>query len=97
MTASKVASHLMVAAIGGLPQRLTSLTLERERFLVFSRLIGRKFLFFRETSIFKGGHFMSERKLFTSESVSEGHPDKIADQISDAILDAVLDRIQTPM
>ena len=30
---------------------------------------------------------MSERKLFTSESVSEGHPDKIADQISDAILE----------
>ena len=28
--------------------------------------------------------------LFTSESVSEGHPDKVADQISDAILDAVL-------
>ena len=35
---------------------------------------------------------MSERKLFTSESVSEGHPDKIADQISDAILDAVLEQ-----
>jgi len=33
---------------------------------------------------------MSEKHLFTSESVSEGHPDKIADQISDAILDAVL-------
>lgn len=33
---------------------------------------------------------MSERKLFTSESVSEGHPDKIADQISDAILDEIL-------
>ena len=33
---------------------------------------------------------MSERKLFTSESVSERHPDKIADQISDAILDAIL-------
>lgn len=33
---------------------------------------------------------MSERHLFTSESVSEGHPDKIADQISDAILDALL-------
>ncbi|WP_290034027.1 methionine adenosyltransferase [Ligilactobacillus cholophilus] len=33
---------------------------------------------------------MSEKYLFTSESVSEGHPDKIADQISDAILDAVL-------
>ena len=33
---------------------------------------------------------MLERKLFTSESVSEGHPDKVADQISDAILDAIL-------
>jgi S-adenosylmethionine synthetase len=33
---------------------------------------------------------MSEAVLFTSESVSEGHPDKIADQISDAILDAFL-------
>ena len=33
---------------------------------------------------------MSEKRLFTSESVSEGHPDKIADQISDAILDAIL-------
>ena len=31
-----------------------------------------------------------EKKLFTSESVSEGHPDKVADQISDAILDAIL-------
>ncbi|GAB6159360.1 methionine adenosyltransferase [Desulfotomaculum varum] len=30
------------------------------------------------------------RKLFTSESVTEGHPDKVADQISDAILDAIL-------
>ncbi|MGH7387363.1 MAG: S-adenosylmethionine synthetase N-terminal domain-containing protein, partial [Candidatus Methylomirabilales bacterium] len=29
------------------------------------------------------------RYLFTSESVTEGHPDKIADQISDAILDAI--------
>ena len=33
---------------------------------------------------------MSERRLFTSESVTEGHPDKVADQISDAILDAIL-------
>jgi len=33
---------------------------------------------------------MSEYHLFTSESVSEGHPDKMADQISDAILDAIL-------
>lgn len=33
---------------------------------------------------------MNENYVFTSESVSEGHPDKIADQISDAILDAIL-------
>ncbi|WP_429970781.1 methionine adenosyltransferase [Fructilactobacillus sp. Tb1] len=33
---------------------------------------------------------MSEKHLFTSESVSEGHPDKIADHISDAVLDAIL-------
>lgn len=33
---------------------------------------------------------MTEKRLFTSESVSEGHPDKVADQISDAILDEVL-------
>jgi S-adenosylmethionine synthetase len=33
---------------------------------------------------------MSSRYLFTSESVSEGHPDKVADQISDAVLDAIL-------
>lgn len=33
---------------------------------------------------------MAQRRLFTSESVTEGHPDKICDQISDAILDAVL-------
>lgn len=32
------------------------------------------------------------RKLFTSESVTEGHPDKIADQISDAILDAIMEK-----
>ena len=33
---------------------------------------------------------MSNRVLFTSESVTEGHPDKVADQISDSILDAIL-------
>ena len=38
---------------------------------------------------------MVERHLFTSESVSEGHPDKIADQISDAILDAILEQDPT--
>ena len=30
--------------------------------------------------------------LFTSESVAEGHPDKVADQISDAVLDAILSK-----
>ena len=38
---------------------------------------------------------MSDSYLFTSESVSEGHPDKVADQISDAVLDACL--AQDPM
>src|SRR5260370_8327677 len=33
---------------------------------------------------------MSRSFSFTSESVSEGHPDKVADQISDAVLDAIL-------
>ena len=33
---------------------------------------------------------MSEYSIFTSESVSEGHPDKMADQISDAVLDAII-------
>ena len=33
---------------------------------------------------------MANSFLFTSESVSEGHPDKVADQISDAVLDAIL-------
>ena len=33
---------------------------------------------------------MKEKVLFTSESVSKGHPDKVCDQISDAILDACL-------
>ena len=38
---------------------------------------------------------MTETSLFTSESVSEGHPDKMADQISDAILDALLAQDKT--
>ena len=36
-----------------------------------------------------------DKRLFTSESVTEGHPDKMCDQISDAILDALLE--QDPM
>ncbi len=35
---------------------------------------------------------MTEKHLFTSESVTEGHPDKIADQISDSVVDAILSR-----
>ena len=35
---------------------------------------------------------MRASSLFTSESVSEGHPDKVSDQISDAILDAFIER-----
>ncbi|MDH3265826.1 MAG: methionine adenosyltransferase, partial [Gammaproteobacteria bacterium] len=35
---------------------------------------------------------MSNTFVFTSESVSEGHPDKIADQISDAVLDAIIEQ-----
>ena len=35
---------------------------------------------------------MSEYSIFTSESVSEGHPDKVADQISDAVLDSIIAR-----
>ena len=38
---------------------------------------------------------MGARHLFTSESVTEGHPDKIADQISDAVLDELI--AQDPM
>jgi S-adenosylmethionine synthetase len=37
---------------------------------------------------------MRSSYLFTSESVSEGHPDKVADQISDAIVDLLLSRIR---
>ena len=33
-----------------------------------------------------------ERRIFTSESVTEGHPDKVCDQISDGVLDAILEK-----
>ena len=39
---------------------------------------------------------MSKETIFTSESVSEGHPDKVADQISDAVLDAILTQDPDP-
>ena len=38
----------------------------------------------------RAADFGADSFVFTSESVTEGHPDKIADQISDAILDAIL-------
>jgi S-adenosylmethionine synthetase len=41
-------------------------------------------------SLNEGAETLTERYLFTSESVAEGHPDKLCDQISDAIVDAVL-------
>ena len=54
--------------------------------IVLSRAVGGRAL---EKKL--GGKKMT-KKLFTSESVTEGHPDKICDQISDAILDAILER-----
>ena len=36
------------------------------------------------------GDFLMARHFFTSESVTEGHPDKICDQISDAVLDEIM-------
>lgn len=38
---------------------------------------------------------MTGKRFFTSESVTEGHPDKMCDQISDAILDAILKEDKT--
>ena len=35
-----------------------------------------------------------EKRLFTSECVTNGHPDKVADSISDAILDAILEQLE---
>ncbi len=35
---------------------------------------------------------MSDNYLFTSESVTEGHPDKVSDRISDAVLDSILEQ-----
>ena len=40
----------------------------------------------------KGDYTIMEKRLFTSESVTEGHPDKICDQVSDAILDALFEQ-----
>ena len=45
-----------------------------------------------EVSAQKGTCTMARHYLFTSESVTEGHPDKVCDQISDAVLDAILEQ-----
>lgn len=56
-----------------------------------------RFLFFWRMRFFVWGvnTVVNQRYFFTSESVTEGHPDKVADQVSDAILDAIL--TQDPM
>jgi S-adenosylmethionine synthetase len=46
-------------------------------------------------NLFKLGDVNMKNYIFTSESVSEGHPDKMADQISDAVLDAILEQDST--
>jgi len=55
-------------------------------------ILGKGFFIFINASISNQNHSFQKmaRYLFTSESVSEGHPDKVADQISDAILDAII-------
>ena len=73
------------------PQQVTLLEDEAHG-VVFVRLVFQAALFLRHT--FKcdkrKGRYTAMRTLFTSESVTEGHPDKICDQISDSILDAIL-------
>ena len=47
---------------------------------------------YEELVVYKKGRKIMARHLFTSESVTEGHPDKVCDQISDAVLDAILEQ-----
>lgn len=58
-------------------------------------IVRRSFLFSSQREDFRNINLkeqtmLNNKRLFTSESVTEGHPDKIADQVSDAILDAIL-------
>lgn len=58
-------------------------------------IVRRSFLFSSQRENFRNINLkeqtmLNNKRLFTSESVKEGHPDKIADQVSDAILDAIL-------
>ncbi len=57
--------------------------------LIQPRLLNEVFLMVNNKQDKRGG-FKMVKRLFTSESVTEGHPDKICDQISDAVLDAIL-------
>ncbi len=73
------------------PQQVTLLEDEAHG-VTFVRLVFQAALFLRHTfnRDKRKGRYTAMRTLFTSESVTEGHPDKICDQISDSILDAIL-------
>lgn len=63
--------------------------------LISILIVRRSFLFSSQRENFRNINLkeqtmLNNKRLFTSESVTEGHPDKIADQVSDAILDAIL-------
>lgn len=63
--------------------------------LLYILIVRRSFLFSSQRENFRNINLkeqtmLNNKRLFTSESVTEGHPDKIADQVSDAILDAIL-------
>lgn len=59
------------------------------------RIIAGLFFTLKDQPLSGGMEAIMQKRLFTSESVTEGHPDKICDQISDAVLDALLE--QDPM
>lgn len=63
---------------------LLSILIVRRSFLFSSQRENFRYINLKEQTM------LNNKRLFTSESVTEGHPDKIADQVSDAILDAIL-------
>src|SRR6266545_7483463 len=65
--------------------------LHMQRMIALSARLNGQFSYLKEFTM--SNTFMTSPKLmFTSESVSEGHPDKLCDQISDAVLDACLEQ-----
>ena len=64
----------------------------RKRTFYFNKSGGRKRLCEDNCLVIRRKNKM-EKHLFTSESVTEGHPDKMCDAVSDAILDALMERI----